>query len=64
MPKGFGDFTLTRKFREGTYHITVKNPNNAEKGVASMTVDGKTVDGHVIPYEKGKTNYDVVITMG
>jgi len=64
VPKGFGDFTLTRKFREGTYNITVKNPNNVEKGVASMTVDGKAVDGCVIPYEKGKENYDVVITMG
>ena len=64
VPKGFGDFTLTRKFREGTYNITVKNPNNVEKGVASMTVDGKAVDGCVIPYEKGKETYDVVITMG
>ncbi|MBR1853336.1 MAG: glycosyl transferase, partial [Lachnospiraceae bacterium] len=64
VPKGFGDFTLTRKFREGTYNITVKNPNNVEKGVVSLTVDGKAVEGCVIPYEKGKETYDVVITMG
>ena len=64
IPKGFGDFTITRKFREGTYHIQVKNPQNVEKGVVSMTVDGKAVDGHVIPYENGKEEYDVVITMG
>ncbi len=64
VPKDFGDFTLTRKFREGTYHITVKNPNNVEKGITSMTVDGKSVNGYVIPYEKGKENYEVVVTMG
>ena len=64
IPKGFGDFSITRKFREGTYHIQVKNPQNVEKGVASMTVDGKAVDGHIIPYEKGKEEYNVVITMG
>ncbi len=64
VPKGFGDFTLTRKFREGTYHIEVKNPDGVEKGIASMTVNGKAVDGHVIPYEKGKAEYHVVITMG
>lgn len=64
VPKGFGDFTLTRKFREGTYTIEVKNPNNVEKGVKTMTVDGNTVEGHVIPYEKGKTEYHVVVTMG
>jgi cellobiose phosphorylase len=64
VPKDFGDFEVTRKFREGTYNIKVKNPNSVEKGVVSMTVDGTAVPGHVIPYEKGKTEYDVVITMG
>ncbi|MDE6212480.1 MAG: glycosyl transferase [Lachnospiraceae bacterium] len=64
VPKGFGDFTLTRKFREGTYNIKVVNPDNVEKGVKSITVDGKAVEGCVVPYEKGKTAYDVVVTMG
>ena len=64
VPKGFGDFTLTRAFREGIYNITVKNPQNVEKGVASLTVDGVAVDGCVIPYVKGKTEYNVTVTMG
>lgn len=64
VPPDFGDFTLTRKFREGTYNIKVLNPDNVEKGVKSLTVDGKTVEGCVVPYEKGKTVYDVVVTMG
>ena len=64
VPKNFGDFELTRKFREGTYHIQVKNPDNVEKGIKSITVDGQTVEGCIIPYVKGKENYDVVVTMG
>ena len=64
VPKDFGDFTLTRKFREGTYNIKVVNPDNVEKGVKSITVDGKAVDGCVVPYEKGKTSYDVIVTLG
>ncbi len=64
VPKGFGDFTLTRKFREGTYNIKVVNPNNVEKGVKSLTVDGKSVEGCIVPYVEGKTEYDVVVTMG
>ena len=64
LPKGFGDFKLTRSFREGIYHIDVKNPSGVEKGVVSMVVDGKPVDGHIIPYEKGKTEYHVTVTMG
>ena len=64
VPKGFGDFELTRKFREGTYNIKVVNPDNVEKGVKSITVDGTAVEGCVVPYEEGKTSYDVVVTMG
>ena len=64
IPKGFGDFTITRTFRDTTYHIEVKNPSNVEKGVVSMTVDGVAVDGHVIPYEPGKTDVNVTIIMG
>ncbi len=64
IPENFGDFTLTRKFREGTYHITVKNPSHVQKGVASLIVDGQRIDGCVIPYEPGKTEYQVEVTMG
>ncbi len=64
VPKDFGDFELTRKFREGTYRIKVQNPDHVEKGIKSITVDGKAIDGCVIPYEKGKEAYDVVVTMG
>ena len=64
VSKGFGDFELTRQFREGSYNIKVVNPDNVEKGIKSITVDGKPVEGCVIPYVKGKETYDVVVTMG
>ena len=64
VPKDFGNFELTRKFREGTYNIKVQNPDKVEKGIKSITVDGKAIDGCVIPYVKGKETYDVVVTMG
>ncbi len=64
VPKNFGDFELTRKFREGTYNIKVQNPDHVEKGIKSITVDGQAIDGCVIPYVKGKETYDVVVTMG
>ena len=64
VPKDFGDFTLTRTFREGDYEIHVTNPEHVEKGIKSITVDGKQVAGCVIPYEKGKANYHVEVVMG
>ena len=64
VPKGFGDFEITRKFREGTYHIKVTNPDHIEKGIRAIIVDGTLIEGCVIPYVKGKETYDVVVTMG
>ncbi|MDE6221321.1 MAG: glycosyl transferase [Lachnospiraceae bacterium] len=64
VPTRFGDFALTRRFRDVVYHITVKNPDNVQKGVASMTVDGVQVDGCVIPFAAGKSDVNVEIVMG
>lgn len=64
VPEDFGDFSLTRSYRDVVYHITVKNPKNVQKGVASMTVDGVAVEGCVIPYEKGKKDAQVEVIMG
>lgn len=64
VPGDFGDFEITRRFREGIYHIQVMNPEHVEKGIKSITVDGVPVEGCVIPYVAGKEAYEVVVTMG
>jgi cellobiose phosphorylase len=64
IPDDFGDFELTRAYREGVYHISVKNPDHVEKGVKKMIVDGQEVAGHVIPYKKGQKEYKVEVIMG
>jgi cellobiose phosphorylase len=63
IPSGFGDFTLTRVFRDAAYHITVKNANNVQKGVAKLIVDEKEINGNLIPFEEGKTSYQVTVIM-
>ena len=63
-PHGFGDFKITREYRNAVYHITVKNPSDVCKGVAKMVVDGTEVAGNVIPYDAGKTEVNVEVTMG
>ncbi len=64
VPKEFGDFTVTRKFRDAVYHIQVKNPDHLEKGVMSLTVDGERIDGNVVPFVEGKKEYQVVAVIG
>ncbi len=64
VPKGFGDFKLTRKFRGADYEIEVQNPDGVEKGVKNLIVDGKEVPGCVVPFEEGKKSYKVTVVMG
>ena len=64
IPEGFGDFTLTRTFRDAVYHIEVKNPDNVQKGVKKVVVDGKEYEGCLIPFEEGKREYHVTVCMG
>ncbi len=63
IPSDFGDFKLTRKFRNVTYHIEVKNPNHSEKGVEKLLVDGVPVEGTVIPYKEDKSSYEITVMM-
>lgn len=49
VPADFDEITVTRKFRGATYNIHISNPNGREKGIKSLTVDGKPVEGNVIP---------------
>ncbi|MCD7765036.1 MAG: glycosyl transferase, partial [Lachnospiraceae bacterium] len=64
VPEGFGDFTITRSFRGATYDIHVENPDNVQKGIAKLVVDGKEISGNVVPFEEGKTHYEVTAVMG
>ena len=64
IPETLNGFEAKRDFRGVTYHITVKNPNHVQKGVASMMVDGSPVDGNTIPVIKDKKDVTVEVTMG
>jgi len=61
VPEGFGDFTLIRYFRGTTYHIQVKNPANVQKGVKEIKVDGKAIEGNIIPISDSKEVHVEVI---
>ncbi len=63
VPKDFGNFKIDRKFRDAVYHINVEHTSGSEKGVKKLIVDGKEVKGTVVPFEEGKTEYNVTVVM-
>jgi cellobiose phosphorylase len=44
IPRAWGGFTATRRFRGDTYRIRVSNPQGVSKGVARLCLDGRDLD--------------------
>ena len=61
LPSKAKTYEVNRKFRGGEFHITVNNPEGNQKGVKSITVDGNTINGNIIPAELGK--HEVIVLM-
>ena len=59
LPKELNDLKLVRKFRGSTYNIHIVNKAGDEKGKLSLTVDGKAIDGNVIPADKTPSTHEV-----
>jgi N,N'-diacetylchitobiose phosphorylase len=64
VPSAWREFTVTRRFRNRTLRIRVTNPNGVQKGVKRVTLNGRPVDGNLIPVSKMKTQNEVLVEMG
>ena len=63
IPAEWKGFTVTRQYRGAVYEITVDNAAGVQKGVVSMEVDGKPVEGNIAPvFENG--THQVRVVMG
>jgi len=62
IPKDWKEFRIIRKFRNGTYQIQVRNPQGVSKGVKSLTMNGKALQGNLIPIQDG--THEVELIMG
>lgn len=49
IPSNWKGYNVKRQFRGATYNIEVKNLSGSMKGIKSLKVDGKLIDGNVIP---------------
>ena len=54
IPDTIKDMTIKRTFRGAEYIIKVENPDGNQKGIKKMIVDGKEIEGNLIPIEDGK----------
>ncbi|HML68022.1 MAG TPA: glycosyl transferase [Clostridia bacterium] len=64
LPASIKGFTCERLYRGVRYHITVEKPDGVSKGVRSLVVDGKAIEGNVIPLDAAKTERNISVIMG
>jgi cellobiose phosphorylase len=64
IPSGWEHFEVIRNFRECTYRISVENPRNISKGVASIKVNGKKIGGTTVPLGKSGQTVTIEVTLG
>ncbi len=64
IPQEWPSFTVTRRFRGATYLIEVKNSEHVCCGVKQVTVDGKLVEGNILPIFEDGAKHFVTVIMG
>jgi cellobiose phosphorylase len=64
VPSSMKRFSVRRFFRNAFYNITVDNSAGVEKGVKSITLDGKALDSFVLPVLGDSKTHDVIVVMG
>ncbi len=64
ISKDMKEFKVSRKFRNATYHIHVKNPDGVCKGVKQIRIEGDAIEGNHIPAEGKEGTYQVEVIMG
>ena len=64
IPAAWDGFTVNRAFRGKHFRIAVSNPRHVNQGVASLAVNGETVEGTLIPLGVMKEENMVEVTLG
>ncbi len=64
IPDAWPGFEVDRTFRGARYHIKVENPARVCRGVRTMTVNGKPVEGNLIPLQPEGSDNSIVVTLG
>jgi cellobiose phosphorylase len=63
IPAAWKEVNVTRRFRNATYAIRVLNPDGKCRGVKSMTLDGETMQGNLLPVYSDNKTHHVQVTL-
>jgi cellobiose phosphorylase len=64
IPRAWPGYAVTRSYREASYEIAVENPEGVSGSVRSLRVDGRRVDGNVVPAAPAGAQVHVEVVLG
>jgi cyclic beta-1,2-glucan synthetase len=64
VPRSWTGLSLTYRHRSATYRITISNPDGAEHGLRSLTLDGQNLEGAYVPLHDDGQMHEVVAVLG
>lgn len=64
VPKDWKHYEIRRKFRDAEYDIVIDNPDGVSRGVKSLLLNGKPVDGNLVPHQAAGSVNKVEVTLG
>jgi N,N'-diacetylchitobiose phosphorylase len=64
IPSDWRELKITRRFRKKNFSIAIKNASNAQKGVKNIIINGKEIDGNLIPLNLMREYNEVLVEMG
>jgi cellobiose phosphorylase len=64
IPKAWDGFKARRLFRGAQYDIQVRNPKHVSSGVKQIKLNGRTLEGPLVPMQKGKGPHRVEVLLG
>jgi N,N'-diacetylchitobiose phosphorylase len=64
IPAAWEGFSVKRLFRGATYSIHVRNPKHVCAGVRQLSVDGRAVQGNVVPVAPAGGRVEVEVELG
>jgi Cellobiose phosphorylase len=64
IPSAWDGFSVTRRFRGQTWHITIHNPDHVCKGVKRVVADGKEMAENLVPFHPGVAGREVEVWLG
>jgi cellobiose phosphorylase len=63
IPSKWKEIKITRKFRNKTFNIVIKNKTGNQYGVKKIILNGNIVDGNLIPVERMMENNEVLVEL-